>query len=193
MTEVTIFTDGACEPKNPGGIATYGFIIYKDGEPVDHGKGVVETGPDATNNLAEYTAPRRALELLKEKDIDSDQVTVKTDSQLVVKQVRGEWRVKSQSIREPYQELMKVIRSLDTNFRMQWVPREENERADSLSKQAVKAYLKNNSFFVNGHSVKRCRKCGGWLVARDGEYGKFYGCSNYPDCKNTRQIEGESS
>lgn len=36
---------------------------------------------------------------------------------------------------------------------------------------------------------KQCPKCGGWMVIREGKYGEFLGCSNYPDCKNTENVE----
>lgn len=36
-----------------------------------------------------------------------------------------------------------------------------------------------------------CPECGGWLVLRDGQYGEFYGCSNYPDCAHTEETEDD--
>jgi len=36
----------------------------------------------------------------------------------------------------------------------------------------------------------KCPKCGHWLVMRKGKYGKFLGCSNYPDCTYTRNLKG---
>lgn len=40
-----------------------------------------------------------------------------------------------------------------------------------------------------GEHVTECDVCGSWLVEREGEYGKFLGCTNYPDCHNTEQID----
>lgn len=37
--------------------------------------------------------------------------------------------------------------------------------------------------------VQRCEECDGWMVVRDGQYGEFLGCSNYPDCDHTEQID----
>lgn len=35
-----------------------------------------------------------------------------------------------------------------------------------------------------------CENCGSWMVVREGRYGKFYGCTSYPDCDNTKQYDG---
>ncbi|MCU0631314.1 MAG: formate/nitrite transporter family protein, partial [Methanoregulaceae archaeon] len=50
---ITIYFDGLCRPKNPGGVATYGYVIYKDGENVKSGCGVVGAGAElfTGNNL----------------------------------------------------------------------------------------------------------------------------------------------
>lgn len=37
--------------------------------------------------------------------------------------------------------------------------------------------------------TQMCDECGSWMVIRDGKYGEFYGCSNYPECDNTMEIE----
>jgi dTDP-4-dehydrorhamnose reductase len=62
MTIVAYF-DGLCEP-NPGGVATYGFVVKKDGKKVHEGHGLAGTPktPQATNNVAEYTGLIKALE-----------------------------------------------------------------------------------------------------------------------------------
>jgi len=39
--------------------------------------------------------------------------------------------------------------------------------------------------------VHNCSECGAWMVERDGKYGKFLGCINYPDCENTEQIDDD--
>ena len=41
---ITIYFDGLCRPRNPGGVATYGYVVYKDGKKVKSGSGVVGSG-----------------------------------------------------------------------------------------------------------------------------------------------------
>ena len=59
---ITLYFDGLCRPRNPGGVATYGYVIYKDGKKVKRGYGVVGSGTGMTNNVAEYSALKRAAE-----------------------------------------------------------------------------------------------------------------------------------
>jgi ssDNA-binding Zn-finger/Zn-ribbon topoisomerase 1 len=66
--------------------------------------------------------------------------------------------------------------------KLEWVPRDENERADELSHQAFLEYVKGREGWKE---VTMC-ECGGVMVLRDGKKGKFYGCSHYPKCKNTK-------
>ena len=44
--------------------------------------------------------------------------------------------------------------------------------------------IKNN---IEKKDISKCPKCGGLLVEREGKYGKFVGCSNYPRCKYTQK------
>lgn len=59
----------------------------------------------------------------------------------------------------------------------------------------IETYCKNllekieDIFASHEDYVVECDNCGAWMVIRDGQYGEFYGCSNYPDCKNTKEIE----
>ena len=68
---IEVYFDGLCEPVNPGGLATYGFVIYIDGRKVCEGCGVI-CGFDrnATNNIAEYTALIKALKWLLKNSLN---------------------------------------------------------------------------------------------------------------------------
>ena len=77
---ITIYFDGLCRPKNPGGVATYGYVIYKDGEKVKSGFGVIGSGAGMTNNVAEYSALKRAAEWVSQNGVD-DEIVIKGDSQ----------------------------------------------------------------------------------------------------------------
>ena len=62
---IEVYFDGLCEP-NPGGVATFGFVVKRDGKKIHEGHGLAGTPktPQATNNVAEYTGLIRALEWL---------------------------------------------------------------------------------------------------------------------------------
>ena len=80
-----IYADGCCEPSNPGGYACWGWVAAEGGQEIASGSGCIGHGPSMTNNLAEYRAVIEALRWAYKQGVQG--VAVKTDSQLVVKQV----------------------------------------------------------------------------------------------------------
>jgi ribonuclease HI len=133
---VRVHFDGACDPSPGGGIATYGFVA--EGEAMvyeEHGLAVPPWSPRATNNVAEYVAAIRALEWLRGRGYLGS-VLVQGDSQLVIRQMNGEYAVKAEHLKE-YHDFLALLASGFEEVRFEWVPREENTRADALSKQAL--------------------------------------------------------
>ena len=51
MTTLTLYFDGSCGPVNPGGIASYGWLLFQDSIEIARGSGVEACGPDATGRL----------------------------------------------------------------------------------------------------------------------------------------------
>ena len=88
----------------------------------------------ATNNVAEYTSFLKALEAAKQ--IDVEQLTVFSDSQLLVRQINGQYKVKSELIRPLYQEAVKLLRGFKS-WQVRHIPREQNKEADKLVNQAL--------------------------------------------------------
>jgi ribonuclease HI len=130
---ITIFFDGLCRPRNPGGVATYGYVIYKDGKKVKSGCGVVGSGAGMTNNVAEYSALKRAAEWVSRNGGD-DEIVIKGDSQLVIHQMNGTWQVKSETSKKFVPEIRRLMEGRKTRFI--WIPREQNAEADQLSNVA---------------------------------------------------------
>jgi len=133
-TDTVIYCDGLCEPFNPGGTATYGYVIYWKGKRARNGSGVICTGPGATNNLAEYTAVIKALEHLIDKKY-LEAITVRSDSQLVINQLAGSWNVNSPNIIPLWQQARGLVEKFKA-VSFEWVPREENKEADLMSRAA---------------------------------------------------------
>ena len=131
---VQIYCDGACEPVNPGGVGTWGFIAYQEGEVLYKSYGLVGKGEGQTNNRAEYHAVLHALRWAYQKGLA--QVDVYTDSRLVVQQIKGEWRVRSESLQPLWIKCQKAKDHV--NYSVNWIPREQNEEADRLSKVAYR-------------------------------------------------------
>lgn len=128
--------DGACAPPRGGGIATFGFHLEGAGFlHEDYGLAVRPFSEHATNNVAEYVAAIRALEWLAKQAYPGD-VVLLGDSQLVIRQMQGEYQVRAEHLKAYHEHLNQLARRFRrVDFR--WVPREQNERADTLSKMAL--------------------------------------------------------
>lgn len=139
-----IHFDGACQPQNPGGVASYGWTLHNsEGYLVDSGCGVVCVGTGATNNVAEYGALEAALCYLLDSGVHVP-LLCKGDSMLVVNQVTGRWRCKREHLkirRDRVLSLLKRIIPTPHRYEMRWIPRKENEGADALSRKAYRDYL----------------------------------------------------
>lgn len=123
-----INTDGACSG-NPGKMGV-GAVIIKDGKVISE---ISEAIGEGTNNIAEYTAVIRALE--EAKKIGVDEATIRSDSLLLISQLRGEYKVKAPHLRELRRKILKISEGMTLHF--EHVPREENSYADNLSKKAI--------------------------------------------------------
>jgi ribonuclease HI len=140
--DLVAFCDGACEPINPGGTATWGFVIYDGhGAEVARGQGVVGAGPAMSNNVAEYAAVVAALDqILSAPPPPGSLVSLRGDSRLWVQQLRGEWRVLGGLYVETYRRALarlEEVRRRGVAVDFAWVPRAENGVADELSKAAL--------------------------------------------------------
>ena len=130
-----IFCDGLCEPVNPGGTATWGFVVKRDGVIIKQDCGILGSGAGMTNNVAEYSAAVNAIKWLKEHHLMAEDVTLLSDSPLLIYQLQGRYAVRSERLRPLYNQLIKDLKAFKkVSFR--WIPREQNEEADSLSRQA---------------------------------------------------------
>ena len=138
-----IFIDGLAEPTNPG-IATYGYVVYRDG--VELGRGHGFDGDPASNNHAEYAglvAALRAVEAEPDREI-----VVKSDSRMLVNQMTGAWKVSKKAFRneeegsyvEKYLEAKEAAKRFP-RLVFQWIPRELNSEADELSRVAYREEL----------------------------------------------------
>lgn len=131
------YVDGAVEPVNPGGTAGWGFTIRDyQGVLLQEGYGRMAPKPEMTNNLAEYVAAGMALKAYRELGRPGP-LLVRGDSKLVIMQMRGEWQVREGSYVKVYHRVKALLDTCLFEVRWEWVPREQNVRADALSKLAL--------------------------------------------------------
>jgi ribonuclease HI len=123
-------TDGGARG-NPGP-AAYGYVLETDDGTVLDARG--ETIGVATNNVAEYRALIAGLE--KAIELGVDELEVVSDSELLVRQMQGEYRVKNEALRALNDEANDLERKL-RRVRYTAVRREHNELADQLVNDAL--------------------------------------------------------
>jgi ribonuclease HI len=130
--KATLWTDGGARG-NPGP-AAYAYVLAdEDGDTLAaHGEAIGV----ATNNVAEYSA--LVAGLAKAVELGVRALEVVSDSELMVKQMRGEYKVKNESLRELSLRAKKVAATLDS-IRYTAVRREHNELADRLVNEALDA------------------------------------------------------
>lgn len=128
---VHVYCDGASRG-NPGP-AAIGWVLVAEGGIVAEGGQRIGT---ATNNRAEYEALVYALERAREYGFD--EVEVRSDSELVVRQVTGAWDVNDPDLQECRIRARKLLAAFD-DWTLTHVPREVNERADELANEALDA------------------------------------------------------
>jgi ribonuclease HI len=123
---IEVYTDGRAEP-NPG-LGTYGYVIYEDRRRIksDHGL----AGRDVTNNYAEYFCLVKALRHLDARR--DEEITVFSDSTLLVNQMSGKWRFKKGTYSEKYLEAKELVSGF-ARLKFVWIPREKNSEADELT------------------------------------------------------------
>jgi len=133
MSRFTVNVDGGARG-NPGP-AAIGVVLRDGGEIVEE---VGETIGEATNNVAEYRALLRGIELATQHG--ADDLELVGDSELVVRQVEGRYKVKNAGMKELHEEVKRALRGLDS-WSIRHVRRTENADADRLVNQALDGAL----------------------------------------------------
>lgn len=133
---IKVWYDGACEPVNPGGHGSYGFVIRGGGKLLQTASCYIGHGPEISNNVAEYCGAAAAMEWLLSNGHGLTPVLVHGDNMMSVMQLAGKWRVK-RGLYVPYYEHAAALSKRFRNIAFAWIPREKNAEADELSKRAL--------------------------------------------------------
>jgi ribonuclease HI len=127
--ELTIYTDGAS--RNNPGEAGAGVYILRDGNAVEKIARYLGT---TTNNIAEYTAAIIGLE--RAAQLGATGVRLFADSELLVKQLNGQYKVKNEGLKPLYARVKELIAKIG-KVEVQYTPRERNKEADALANKAI--------------------------------------------------------
>ncbi len=132
--ELIIYTDGAS--RNNPGEAGAGVFILQDGKPIAKIARYLGT---TTNNIAEYRAAIIALEHAVK--LGASSVKLNADSELLVKQLNGQYKVKNEGLKPLHQKVKELIAKIGS-VGVQYIPREMNKEADALANKAIDEKLK---------------------------------------------------
>ena len=127
---VVVHVDGGSRG-NPGPAAVAAVATDADGEPLGERKLYIG---EATNNVAEYRAVLLGLELARE--LGAEEVEVVNDSELIARQIGGEYKVKHAGLKPLFAQAMRELRGFH-KWAVRPVPREQNARADELVNEAL--------------------------------------------------------
>ncbi len=142
-----LYTDGACRG-NPGPGSAGAVLTDAEGKVVHEWRRYLGV---CTNNIAEYEALILGIRNCLAQGIS--RLDISLDSELLVKQVKGEYRVKNERLRELMTELQRLL-SLLSDYDIMHIPREENRRADELANAALDEELKSQV----GGSIKKIKE-----------------------------------
>lgn len=128
--KVVLYTDGCCRGNpGPAGIG----VVIKD----SRGKLLKELSEyigEATNNIAEYSALIRGLE--EACDLGAQHIKVFMDSELVVKQLSGEYKVKDNGMKELFRKALEALKDFKSS-EIKHIDRSKNKEADKLANKAI--------------------------------------------------------
>jgi ribonuclease HI len=127
--KLTIYSDGAS--RNNPGHAGLGVVVKDGNKTVAE---IAEYLGKTTNNVAEYMAFIRGLE--EALALGAKEVNCYADSELLVRQLNGDYKVKNEGLAPLYHHAVALSKKFKS-FSVEYIPREKNKAADALSNQAI--------------------------------------------------------
>jgi len=137
-----IWCDASIEPFNPHGILAWAFIVKRDGKIIHQDVHISGWGEGTTNNIGEYQAVLAALMwLISLPEQECFPAVIHSDSELIVKQMKGEYRVKDKELAKIYLQVHNELTQLK-KCQFQHIRREHNKEADAMVNEALDRHQK---------------------------------------------------
>lgn len=137
MAKTIIYTDGGSR-NNPGQAAIGVSVVNEQGDELFAASQAIGI---ATNNEAEYQGFITSLEWVQAHATEITELEWRLDSQLVVQQLQGNWKIKEMRLQQLASQAQAVLRNLKFPYKITYVPRAQNKRADQLVNQALDAQI----------------------------------------------------
>ena len=128
---ILAYTDGASRG-NPGESGVGIILKDKSGNVIASQFGYIGK---VTNNIAEYTALAACLKLVQATNCSH--LVVHSDSELMVRQLNGQYKVKDAKLKRHFQHIQKILVASPFQFKIKHVPREKNQEADELANRGI--------------------------------------------------------
>ncbi|HEY3373451.1 MAG TPA: ribonuclease HI family protein [Candidatus Aquicultor sp.] len=141
--KIIIYSDGAARG-NPGPAGAGGQILTPSGKTIAE---ISEYLGETTNNVAEYSALILALE--KAREFYPKEIEIRADSELMVKQLNGEYRVKNEGLKPLYDRVRQLLVGVK-KVNVRHIYRSDNKRADELANEAIDSQEPSETRF-NAH------------------------------------------
>lgn len=132
--KLILYTDGGARG-NPGPAGAGAHLLDNEGNTVAE---LTQYLGETTNNQAEYRALLLALK--KAQELGATEIEVRADSELMVRQLNGQYKVKNEALIPVYQEAKKYLLGF-AKWTIKHIPREQNKQADALANQAIDAHI----------------------------------------------------
>lgn len=133
MKVFNLYTDGAARG-NPGPAGAGWVILGHQGKLISEGEKYLG---ELTNNQAEYRALLLALSALQKQTVVKEiHLNLYSDSELLVRQLKGEYKVKNEGLKPLFREVILTLSQFG-GYKLQYIPREENTEADRLANEAI--------------------------------------------------------
>jgi len=137
LKNLSIFIDGASRGNpGPAGIG----IVINDNISSENIDNLSKYIGNTTNNVAEYSALLYGME--KAVELGANDITINTDSELLAKQLGGEYKVKSPALKDLYNKALSMLKDFE-EVRVNNIRREDNKEADKLANKAIDNADKN--------------------------------------------------
>ena len=124
---IEAYFDGCCEPVNPGGTASYGAVVFKDGERIWDCSEIFfpEKGKEkaTSNNVAEYCGFMAILDFLIDHNLHAQKAIIYGDSKLVIEQMNDNWRIKKGHYKPLALQAREMLDKFIVRPNLRWISR----------------------------------------------------------------------
>ena len=139
---IELWIDGSYFILNQEKIASAGLIIKKGEITIAKSSKITGKGKEMNNNIAEYNAFIYALREIKRRQLDTEEILIRSNSRLLVDQMNGSWKAKTETIFPLYREARQI--AINLKLKIKWISKEVNIEANEMARLALKNWIENN-------------------------------------------------